>query len=213
MPTLVSSILPFPNLCWWAYTCDADEVLFDQAEHFEKMTYRNRYYITGPNGLIQLSIPLLGGRGQRSTMGNTMICNKDRWQVQHWRTLVSVYNRAAYFEHYAPSLEKLYQQPFERLADFNRGSIQWLKQQLKAGFTETTAEVYRKEYPEATTDLRHNFKPKAEKQGTDSHPYYQLFSERNGFLPNLSILDLLFSEGPHAMQWIRSQKDMLQGWK
>jgi WbqC-like protein family. len=213
MPSIISSILPFPNLCWWAYACTADEIVFDEAEHFEKMTYRNRYYITGPNGLIQLSIPLLGGRGQRSTMRDMHICNKDRWQVQHWRTLVSVYNRAAYFQHYAPGLEALYQQKFERLTGFNLASIHWLKQQLKAGFTETAADSYKKEYADMAADLRHRFKPKAEKQGIDTHVYYQLFSERNGFLPNLSMLDLLFSEGPHAMQWIRSHKEMALDWR
>lgn len=213
MPTIVSSILPFPNLCWWSNACDATEIIFDSTEHFEKLTYRNRYYITGPNGLITLSIPLLGGRQQRSAMQDMLICNKTSWQVQHWRTLISVYNRSAYFAHYAPSLEDLYQNPFESLIDFNLASIHWLKQQLTVNFTEAIAGTYKRAYTEVAADLRSNFKPKVEKQSIDSHAYYQLFSERNGFLPNLSMLDLLFSEGPHTMTWMRSHKELLLSWR
>lgn len=209
MPLLISSFIPFPNILWWAVVGQYDTIMFDIAEHFEKMTYRNRYAIAGANGKIQLSIPLVCGRNQRTPMADVMIYNKENWQVQHWRTLVSVYRRSPYFEHYEHSLESLYNTPFEKLTDFNLASIQWLKKQLHLSFTEEVATRYEKHYAEGTTDIR-SLKPAVEKKAMDNFPvYYQVFTERTGFLPNLSILDLLFSEGPYSMRWIHENRKQI----
>lgn len=210
--TVVSSYIPFPNIYWWLQVQGADTLLLDGGEHFEKMTYRNKYFITGSNGGIQLSIPLLQGRAQRSPMQQVQIDNKQRWQVQHWRTLVSVYKRTPYFEHYEPSLEKLYTQNFYSLIDFNLASIKWLQKELRAGFSVTTTDVFQKEYTDAA-DLRRVMKPGIEKQALDgAEPYYQVFADRVGFLPNLSMLDLLFAEGPHALQWLKNHVALVNEW-
>jgi hypothetical protein len=187
--------MPFPPLSWWIKTLPAKTLILDKAEHFEKMSYRNKYYITGSSGMICLSIPLQKGREQRNPVGTIRISNAERWQVQHWRTLVSVYKRSPYFDHYEPSLRQLFEREFDLLADFNLASITWLRQQLKADFLIETTDTYQKEFNEAT-DLR-NMKRSKEK-GLNYPEYYQLFEERNGFLPNLSLLDLLFSEGPQT---------------
>lgn len=210
--TVVSSYITFPNIYWWLQVQGADTLLLDGGEHFEKMTYRNKYFITGSNGGIQLSIPLLQGREQRSPMLQVQIDNKQRWQVQHWRTLVSVYKRTPYFEHYEPSLEKLFTQNFDSLIDFNLTSIKWLQKELRAGFSISTTDVFQKEYIDAI-DLRRAMKPGSEKQALDgAEPYYQVFADRVGFLPNLSMLDLLFAEGPHALQWLKSNAGLISEW-
>ena len=202
MAAVLSPIIPFPNIQWWKLVAANPQVLWDEAEHFEKMTYRNRYYVTGPNGLVQLSIPLENGRNQRCAVSKVMISNKERWQVQQWRTMVSVYNRSPFFSFYAVTLEPVFLQPYERLIDFNMATIHWLKQQLSLQFTEDHITEYKKVYDNSTIDIRKELKPGMERnaQPANGAPYYQLFSERNGFLPNLSMLDLLFSEGPHSMQ-------------
>lgn len=145
--------------------------------------------------MITLSIPLEKGREQRNPMHAVTICNTGKWQVQHWRTLVSVYRRAPFFEHYEHSLQPLFERHYERLIDFNLASIQWLQQQLKLAAALDTTEDYQPHYEHAT-DLRNM---KRSKEQYDNLPvYYQLFEERNGFIPNLSMLDLLFAEGPAA---------------
>jgi hypothetical protein len=212
MSVIVSPVLPFPNIYWWLLAQDAGRILFDTAEHFEKMTYRNRYYITGANGLITLSIPLINGREQRRAMKDVHICNKQRWQVQHWRTIVSVYRRAPFFEHYELSLIPLFERPFEKLTDFNSASIDWMKAQLDMSFGNEMQTEYIDEYPGAT-DLRKNFRPGKEKHVLPGHAYYQMFSEKNGFYPNLSMLDLLFSEGPFAAGWLAANKTIIETWK
>jgi hypothetical protein len=206
MSFVISAFQPFPPVHWWAAVADAGTVLFDRAEHFQKMSARNRYHIASANGPLTLSIPLEEGRDQRKAMSRIRICNKTNWQVQHWRTIISAYRRTPFFEYYEHSLAPLFGTRYELLTDYDLATVQWLKKQLKKDFEEQFAEVYVKNYPEAQYDLR----GKTRFTGvTDMPPYYQLFADRHGFLPGLSMLDLLFSEGPHAMQWIMQHRDAL----
>lgn len=171
----------------------ADKVLLDKQEHFRKMTYRNRYRISGANNSILLSVPLQDGRNQRIAMEEVKIFNGDRWQTQHWRTLVSVYRRTPFFDHYEDSLMRLFQEQFTSLATFNIATIEWVKKQLKLKLETETTTAFVKEYPEGITDLRN-----ANSLPGPLPKYYQVFEDRIGFVPDLSILDLLFSEGPAA---------------
>lgn len=200
MSVIVSSFMPFPAITWWMAAAKSEILILDRAEHFEKMSYRNKYYITGANGPITLSIPLMDGREQRKPMKDVQICNRDRWQIQHWRTLVSVYKRSPYFDYYEPSLERLFHMPYELLTDFNLASIEWLKKQLRLKFDIGFADTYVKVY-DGAVEMR-NMKRSKEDVG-DAPKYYQLFEERNEFIPNLSMLDILFSEGPEVMEILR----------
>lgn len=206
--------MPFPNIRWWMLAAAVEEVVFDQAEHFVKMSYRNRYYITGANGLIQLSVPLSQGRNQRTPMQQVGIDNKEKWQVQHWRTIFSVYGRSPYFEYYAPSLERLFIDRFDKLVDFNAATIDWAKEHTSIRFRSVNAHTYRDAYEDAT-DLRKVFRPGIEKNALPAEQgfYYQLFAERNGFYPNLSILDILFSEGPGVKNTIISNGGLIKAWQ
>ena len=191
--TIVTSLLTFPNIGWWMQVTGAQKVLFDKAEHFEKMTYRNRYRISGANNSILLTVPLVNGRNQHIPMQDVKIFNESRWQTQHWRTLVSVYKRTPYFDHYEEGLRPLFENQYTYLTDFNRATIDWACKQMKVNFEIQETDVYIKEYPTGIIDLR-----SVKKAVTDFPKYYQVFEERNGFVPDLSILDLLFSEGPGA---------------
>lgn len=214
MKQVVSPLIPFPNIYWWWLAMEAGNLVFDRAESFVKMSYRNRYYITGANGLIQLTVPLAGGRNQRTAMQDMHIDNKERWQVQHWRTIFSVYGRAPYFEHYAPSLEQLFQTKFDRLVAFNEATIGWVKEQTGINFLTTTLQEAKDSIADAV-DIRRSFVPGIEKKVLPGNAalYYQLFAERNGFYPNLSILDLLFSEGPAVKSVIKEYKAVIQTWQ
>jgi len=197
-PFVVSPVVPFPNIAWWRHFIDpAVTILLDEQEHFEKMSFRNRYMVAGADGVLTLSIPLQAGRQQRKAMKEVVICNKTRWQIQHWRTLVSIYGRAPYFEHYAPALAPLFEQPFEYLTEFSKAGITSLQGMLRMTNPVRITAAYCRDYPEASGDLRHQIRTNNYSEGSYRH-YYQTFGERHGFLPNLSILDLLFSEGPAA---------------
>lgn len=211
MPRVISSFVPFPSISWWSLVISADELILDAAEHFEKMTYRNKYFIAGANGTIQLSIPLQRGRNQRAAMSNVLISNEDHWQKQHWRGIISTYKRAPFFEYYEHSLEQLFAKEFNSLIDFNRESINWLAKQLKLKLNINTAERYMREYDDAI-DIRKQLKPDAEKQTLPSGFYYQMFEERNQFTPNLSMLDLLFSEGSNTVNVLKQNEVKIREW-
>lgn len=204
MSVVVCPVLPFPNISWWSFIAGPGvALLLDEEEHFEKMSFRNKYFVAGADGVITLSIPLSEGRQQRKAMKEVGICNDTRWQQQHWRTLVSVYNRSPYFEHYAPLLQPLFETTYESLTAFNKAGILMLKDICGFKNPVSFANGYHKHYTGNHTDTRSLFRTNRylEEPG-QFRPYYQTFADRHGFLPNLSILDLLFSEGPNAMALI-----------
>ncbi|MGC4057511.1 MAG: WbqC family protein [Chitinophagaceae bacterium] len=197
---VVCPVLPFPNLYWWKNCLKATEIILDAGEHFQKMSFRNRYLIAGPDGVITLSIPVAEGRQQRRPMRDVLTDPRDKWQIRHWRTLQSAYNRSPYFEFYAPMLEHLFVNPYEQLYDFNVASIHALASCLGIAPVFRESREYISLLPEGAADLRGDFLCKDYEGhfGADSLRYYQVFEDRAGFLPNLSVLDLLFNEGPAA---------------
>lgn len=206
---VVSSFLPFAPISWWARILDAETIIFDNAEHFEKMSYRNKYRISGANNPVQLSIPLISGRDQRTSMANVQIFNEVKWQVQHWRTLVSVYKLTPFWEYYEQTLQILYEHEFRSLAAFNKATFLWTAKQLKITKTIQETDIFIACYPEEVVDIR-GMKPSKERELHGDFPkYYQVFEDRVGFLPNLSIIDLLFSEGPNTTAWINENRALL----
>lgn len=195
---LISPLYPFPSISWWMYVLQHQAVCFDTTSPFAKMSYRNRYDIAGGNGLLRLSIPISGGRNQKEPMNTIRISNTDAWQRKHWRTLVSCYNRSPYFSHYASELEHLFNTRFEWLVHFNRASIEWLARQCGLSLHEMP------EPPDRATaiDLRY-----VQYSNPEIFPrYYQVFEERHGFLPDLSLLDLLCCQGPYTGTWLRENR-------
>ncbi len=203
MQRVITSFLPFPPVAWWHTVVQAQVLCLDRTEHYEKMSYRNKYYIATANGKLGLSIPLEGGRNQRVAINDVRISDREKWQQQHWRTITSAYKRSPYFEFYEPSLLAMYDQKYQNLVDFNLDTIKWAMKQMQLTTEVIFAESYQKIYDDAI-DLRHEFKP-SQQQGEHSLPVYQqVFQEHIGFLPNLSILDLLFAEGPYALRMLKS---------
>lgn len=193
----VSSFLSFPRISWWIRVVGEDVLLLDAGEHYVKMGHRNRYLIAGANNPVLLTIPLASGRDQRAAMKGLRIHNEEKWQVRHWRTLESVYKRSPYFEHYEPSLKALFDTPYEHLIDFNRAGLLWVKAQLRLPFIIQETQLYAKDHP-GYTDLRNDKNLKL-----NTPKYYQVFEDRIGFQPDLSILDMLFSEGPRVVDLLK----------
>jgi len=207
MSFVISSLMPFPNIFWWSKVVNEATVIWDHTERFRKMSYRNRYYIAGANGLILLSIPVVNGRDQRASMEQISISYGEAWQRQHWRTLFSAYNRSPFFEYYAPSLEQLFLTKFNKLSEFNLASVHWVRDQLKLPFIEETSPA---QTTKDGTDLRRMMPGSELSEKTRFPVYQQVFAGRTGFIPNLSILDLLFAEGPGTLPWIREHASEIE---
>jgi hypothetical protein len=201
---MISSSIPFPPVSWWIYACKTKSITFDLAEHYQKMSYRNRYYLAAPEGKLLMSLPLEHGRNQRIPVNNVKLSDRADWQSNHWKTIVSLYRRSPFFEYFEHQFRSLFEQKYERLHDWNITGIKLVNTLLKLelNFSEE-AKNYIKSYPEEIIDLRENLKPQQEPLIAITQ-YYQVFEDRIGFVPDCSILDLLFCEGMHAREILRT---------
>jgi hypothetical protein len=123
-------------------------------------------------------------------MNEVLIDYKQDWQKQHWRSLFSAYGRAPFFDHYGPQLEQLLSRHPEKLIDFNLAALEWIRKELRL----TLAFREAKEEDTVAMDLRQMTFDK----GEPAIHYTQVFEDRHGYLPDLSIIDLLMNEGPAA---------------
>lgn len=185
-----------PSIAWCTAIWPEKAVALDGAEHYQKGGLRNRCFIAGPNGVQRLSIPLLKGKHQQTPIREVRISYDGRWQQQHWRTIQAAYGKAPFFEHYADEIMPFYVRKWEFLFDYNF-EIQTLILKKKLGwpgeFIIQENYLPAGKWPEGR-DLR-NGTMKSVQQ-----PYAQVFQERHGFLPNLSVLDLLFCSGKNGAE-------------
>lgn len=188
----------FPCIAWYQSFLQAANPIIECYEYFERTTFRNRCEVAGPNGKITLSIPLERGRNQRTVMKDVRVCNKEKWQLLHFKTLSASYRRTPYFEYYEEELRPLFEKHYNFLMDINLDSLQLLNKLLKLNHSYALTEAYEKA-PERALNLRRTFDPKM--NAFDFLPVYmQNFEERHGFIPNLSTLDLLFSCGHRGVE-------------
>lgn len=177
-------------------------VYIEAEENYQKGSYRNRCHIAGANGLLRLSIPLKQGKNEQQNIREVEIAYKEPWQSQHWNSIRSAYGNAPYFEFYAGQLKPHFEEKPAFLFDFSYGLLQTLLELLQLDASLRLTDAYEKETPKSLLDLRNAIHPKKHRRRADTHftpaPYPQVFLEKHGFLPNLSILDLLFCTGPQA---------------
>lgn len=169
-------------------------------EPFRKMSFQNRCIIPTANGLVGLSVPVVGGRDNKLPMDKVRIDYTQRWQSIHWRTITSAYNRSPFFEFYAHSLEPLFQSQCEFLHEWNGMVFNWLITHLHFSlFVENITQAT--EGPRLEQPLPSNYQKPPYVSGLPE--YQQVFQDRIGFMPNVSSMDLLFCAGPRAAELLR----------
>jgi hypothetical protein len=170
--------------------------IIEAEEHFPKQTYRNRTKICSPNGSLDLYIPVVKGSKVHTVVKDVRISYDFKWQRLHWLSIQNCYRNSAYFEYYEDELAPFYHREFEYLFDYNLQLFEWVLKKLKKPVDIALTEEYIKE--PAQVDYRNKLNFKHPEGLYPAKPYFQVFEDRNGFLPNLSIVDLLFSQGPQA---------------
>jgi len=178
--------------------------LIEQHEHYVKSSYRNRCHIATPNGQLVLSVPLVSGRNQRRTMHQVGIYNQERWQKLHWDSLCYAYRRSPYFEFYEDDLEPFFKTPYDNLLAYNLTTTRFILDLLQLEVKLELTTEYIDPNNENYLDYRSAISPKKglQKGIKTCSEYHQVFNDKHGFLPNLSILDLLFNEGPNAVSFL-----------
>ena len=194
----------FPPLSEFRKCLQTNPLVFSTAQPFRKNGFQNRAFIPAANGLICLTVPVKGGREVKASMKEVKIDNAQQWQTRHWRTLTAAYGRSPWFEYYEPSLKPFYHTLYSELVDWNMDLIRWLLTMLGSGIPVTTnLEDATHESAEIGSIIRtstfqhHPF-------STHLPVYTQVFSDKIGFQPNVSILDLLFNEGKRSLSLLHS---------
>jgi len=176
-------------------------IKLEKFEHFPKQTYRNRARIHSPNGILDLIIPVKKGANNHSLIKDVRISYDADWQRLHWRSFQAAYRSSSFFEFYEDDFAPFYHQKTVFLYDFNCQLLELCLALLKInGKFENTSEYIKQ--PDDYIDLRNAIHPKKEVNYASSKEYFQVFSQKNGFIPNLSIVDLLFNQGPQSKQFL-----------
>lgn len=173
-------------------------VWIETADNYLKQTYRNRCLIAGSGGPLALTVPIVKPDTPKCPMRDIRISDHGNWRHLHWNALVSAYNSTPFFEYYADDFAPFYEKKYPFLLDFNerlrRLVCELLDLHPDVHYTESYAEPLEGDFREAIGPKRTAGDP-----GFRAVPYYQVFRGRSGFLPNLSIVDLLFNMGPEAI--------------
>lgn len=205
MKTILSTAY-WPNLHYLYWFLHSEETVIDVYEHYQKQSFRNRCQIMTANGPLNLSIPVRHLATKEFT-ADIEISYQEKWQLKHWRAIVSAYKNSPYFEHFEDELKQMYQGEPNLLVDFNVSQLHLVLKLLRIKKEIKLSKSYI-EPVEKDSDLRDRIHPKLDFR-TDTisslvllKPYYQTFEAKMAFVPNLSILDLLFNKGLETRDYL-----------
>lgn len=181
-----------------------DKIIIDVYENYLRQTYRNRCKIHAANGISNLSIPV--NKSFRTYIKEIEIDYSEDWQKNHYRAILSAYKNSAFYDYYFDEFSNIFDKKERFLIDLNEKILQIIFKTLKI----SPAYVYSSEFVkpnDSITDFREIIHPKNHNLGFDKEftpkQYMQVFGNRHGFTPNMSIIDLIFNEGPLATSIIR----------
>ncbi|WP_410494314.1 WbqC family protein [Chryseobacterium sp. G0186] len=202
MKNVLLPVFYMPPVSWFSVFLNAENnVVFEQFENFPKQTYRSRANIYGANGKLSLIIPI-NHNGKRE-MKDIELSYREDWRNLHWKSIKTAYQGSPYFEYYEDKFRKIFDLKEKFLLDFNIKGLEIIQQILKTEKAHSLNEEYIKN-PESI-DFRETFSAKKPSE-FEMESYYQTFSDKFGFLEDLSVLDLICNKGPESLTYIKSIK-------
>jgi hypothetical protein len=187
----------FPNIHQFTQIIKANNILFEVSDNYQKQTFRNRTYIYGANGKLGLFIPVIHTHKNRELFKDVKISYESNWMDLHLKSLQSAYRSSPYFEYFEDDFIKLYSEKEKFLADFNIKCIKLISNLLDLDLDFKISSKY-VEKTNDIIDLRDLSNARKEKK-IETPKYIQVFESKHGYLNNLSILDLIFSEGKNSV--------------
>lgn len=199
----------FGPVQWYQKLCRHGDVLIERYDHFMKQTYRNRCIIAAANGLQALTVPVEKGDATPSLMKDIRISDHGNWRHLHWQALQSAYGESPFFEFYADDIRPFFEKKWTFLFDFNLDitakMCELLDIEPHISLTNDYTPSPTAQQSSPIADLRDAIHPKHPQPDSDFTPrrYYQVYEQRHGFQPNLSILDLLFNMGNESVLYLQ----------
>ncbi len=186
-----SPLYYLPSVSWFLKNIHSDEIHFDIGINYQKNLKLNRCHIAGANGIILLSIPLEKGRHQYGLIKDLHISFTNNWQKIHWNSIYSSYGKAPFFIYYEEGFKKIFSLKITSLTEWNFQLLQYC-----FGCLKLTNTLIINEEPTVVSIIQNT-------TGAANLPQYsQVFEQRHGFMPDLSILDLIFNLGPDAKDYL-----------
>ncbi len=187
----------FGPIQWYQKLNRSETCLIEQYDSYQKQTYRNRCVIATANGLQTLTVPVVVN-GEKQRVKDIRISDHNHWRRIHWNALMSAYSESPFFEYYADDIRPFFEQRYDFLVDFNEAIRQKVCELIDIHPQVEYTRDYIPQHPHDYRDIIH-----AKHPGIDPdfmpQKYWQVFQHKHGFLPNLSILDLLFCMGPESI--------------
>ena len=188
-----------PSTSQFLLMVNSKKLIFEINDNFLKQTFRNRTYIYGANGKLILSIPVIHSQKNRKLLKDVKISYSHDWPTQHWKSFQISYRSSPFFEYYEDKLIDLYKKREKYLFDFNLKSIDIISEMLKINLEYKFTKKYEDNYSDKL-DYRKNYK-KIDSE-YQINKYTQVFESKHGYIENLSVLDLIFNEGPNANNFL-----------
>lgn len=190
----------FPPVSYFAAIAQADVVIIEKHETYLKQSYRNRCEIQTANGKLPLTVPVHKFKGNHTPTSEVGISYENNWNTIHWRTIESAYNPSPFFLYYKDDIEPFFQKQYPLLFELNYELLITLMSIIGLKNEISFSSSYEKE--SSLIDLRMSFSPKNKFSNSHFPEYPQVFSDKHGFIPDLSILDLLFNLGPDSKEYL-----------
>ena len=193
----------FPPIATMVAIAKADKVTLEIQDNYQKQTYRNRAYIAHSNGKLLLNIPIRHSKNiQHQKTKDVAPENNFPWLTEHWKSIQIAYRTSPYFEFYEDDLAPLFKSPVLKLQDFNIKILGSIAELIGLEAQILSSNVFDKHTQ--LLDMRHLANCKKE-PSYNFDPYHQVFEANHGYIGNLSIIDLLFNEGPNTLNYLQSQ--------
>ncbi len=203
MQTILIHPTYLPTIAMFTAIVNSECVRFEVCDNYQKQTYRNRMFIYDANGKLPLTIPVIYSQKNRQLYKDILIANDENWQDLHWKSIQTAYSNSPFFEFYEHDFRHLYEDPFDNLLDFNLACLKVIYECLELPYEFQLSTSYER-HPEGVIDHRALSNQRKE----PDYPlktYVQAFDDKHGFIPNLSILDLICNEGPNALLYLETQ--------
>lgn len=199
---IILSTAYLPPIEYFALFSSGADIVIERFENYRKQSYRNRCHIYSANGLLSLNIPVIRDSALNTPITQARIDYSINWQLNHWRAITSAYKSSAFFDYFADNFYPFYSnKDFTFLYEYNFNLLKVILELTGLRINISETEIFEKN--PSGLDLRYLIHPKLDYLKTNNGQYHQVFAHKSGFLENLSVIDLLFNEGPAAEDFLK----------